>query len=98
VRRRTVQPAPISSQRSVGQYISKPRSSWTEAEDNRLIRLMKDHGHKWSLIERQNIAQPAEEGEVRIEGRGQVAFKDRARNMKISYYRCVSPYDITRTR
>ncbi|KAL4773701.1 hypothetical protein BDW60DRAFT_215620 [Aspergillus nidulans var. acristatus] len=87
VRRRTVQPAPISSQRSVGQYISKPRSSWTEAEDNRLIRLMKDHGHKWSLIERQNIAQPAEEGEVRIEGRGQVAFKDRARNMKISYYR-----------
>ncbi|KAL3436716.1 hypothetical protein BDV09DRAFT_202802 [Aspergillus tetrazonus] len=87
VRRRTVQPALISSQRSVGQYTSKPRSSWTEAEDNRLIRLMKDHGHKWSLIERQNIAQPAEEGEVRIEGRGQVAFKDRARNMKISYYR-----------
>ncbi|KAL4739081.1 hypothetical protein BDV11DRAFT_188260 [Aspergillus similis] len=87
VRRRTVQPAPISSQRSDGQYTSKPRSSWTEAEDNRLIRLMKDHGHKWSLIERHNIAQPAEEGEVRIEGRGQVAFKDRARNMKISYYR-----------
>ncbi|KAL4754826.1 hypothetical protein BDW72DRAFT_189794 [Aspergillus terricola var. indicus] len=87
VRRRTVQPAPISSQRSVGQYTSRPRSSWTEAEDNRLIRLMKDHGHKWSLIERHNIAQPAEEGEVRIEGRGQVAFKDRARNMKISYYR-----------
>ncbi|KAL4821012.1 hypothetical protein BDW67DRAFT_191865 [Aspergillus spinulosporus] len=87
VRRRTVQPAPISSQRSIGQSTPKPRSSWTEAEDNRLIRLMKDHGHKWSLIERQNIAQPAEEGEVRIEGRGQVAFKDRARNMKISYYR-----------
>ncbi|KAL4975164.1 hypothetical protein BDW66DRAFT_74188 [Aspergillus desertorum] len=87
VRRRTKQPASISSQRSAGRYASKPRSSWTEAEDNRLIRLMKDHGHKWSLIERHNIAQPAEEGEVRIEGRGQVAFKDRARNMKISYYR-----------
>ncbi|KAL4991486.1 hypothetical protein BDW68DRAFT_198749 [Aspergillus falconensis] len=86
-RRRTIQPPSISSQRSAGQYTSKPRSSWTEAEDNRLIRLMKDHGHKWSLIERHNIAQPAEEGEVRIEGRGQVAFKDRARNMKISYYR-----------
>ncbi|KAL6237067.1 hypothetical protein BDW75DRAFT_94254 [Aspergillus navahoensis] len=97
VRRRTIQPASISSQRSAGQHTSKPRSSWTEAEDNRLIRLMKDHGHKWSLIERHNIAQPAEEGEVRIEGRGQVAFKDRARNMKISYYRCVFLYAIGHT-
>ncbi|KAL4906826.1 hypothetical protein BDW74DRAFT_127800 [Aspergillus multicolor] len=87
VRQRTVLPPTTSTQAPAARHASKARSSWTDAEDNRLIRLMKDHGHKWSLLEKHNKAQPARQGEVRIEGRGQVAFKDRARNLKIAYYR-----------
>ncbi|KAJ0426012.1 hypothetical protein BJY00DRAFT_122958 [Aspergillus carlsbadensis] len=63
------------------------RVFWTEAEDNRLMRLMRDHGTSWAVIVRQNEAQPVQEGEVRIEGRDQVKFKDRARNIKVKFYR-----------
>ncbi|KAL3441222.1 hypothetical protein BJX65DRAFT_288988 [Aspergillus insuetus] len=63
------------------------RVFWTEAEDNRLMRLMREHGTSWAVIVRQNEAQPIQEGEVRIEGRDQVKFKDRARNIKVKFYR-----------
>ncbi|KAL4951687.1 hypothetical protein BDW69DRAFT_169458 [Aspergillus filifer] len=63
------------------------KRAWTEAEDNRLHRLMREHGPAWATLVRQNALQPAREGEIRIEGRDQVAFKDRARNMKIACYR-----------
>ncbi|KAL2867050.1 SANT/Myb-like DNA-binding domain-containing protein [Aspergillus lucknowensis] len=66
---------------------STSRVYWTEAEDNRLLRLMREHGTRWASIVRQNEAQPVREDEVRIEGRDQVQFKDRARNIKIKYYR-----------
>ncbi|KAL2813130.1 hypothetical protein BJX63DRAFT_231681 [Aspergillus granulosus] len=72
---------------------SLPRKSlgarvfWTEAEDNRLMRLMREHGTSWAVIVRQNEAQPVQEGEARIEGRDQVKLKDRARNLKVKFYR-----------
>ncbi|KAL4781810.1 hypothetical protein BJX76DRAFT_334440 [Aspergillus varians] len=86
VPRRSTPPL-ISSQRSAREYPSTARTRWTEAEDNRLKRLMRDHGAHWALIERQNQAQPVREGEVRIEDRDQGALKDRARNIKIACYR-----------
>ncbi|KAL3464369.1 hypothetical protein BJX64DRAFT_254844 [Aspergillus heterothallicus] len=63
------------------------RVFWTEAEDNRLMRLMREHGTSWTVIARQNEAQPVQEGEARIEGRDQVKLKDRARNLKVKFYR-----------
>ncbi|KAL2850760.1 hypothetical protein BJY01DRAFT_126103 [Aspergillus pseudoustus] len=72
---------------------SLPRKSlgsrvfWTEAEDNRLMRLMREHGTSWAVIVRQNEAQPVQEDEARIEGRDQIKLKDRARNLKVKFYR-----------
>ncbi|KAL4924575.1 uncharacterized protein BDV17DRAFT_209437 [Aspergillus undulatus] len=68
-------------------YKSTSKRLWTEAEDNRLIHLMREHGPSWSRLESQNLARAPQEGEVRLEGRDQVALKDRARNMKIACYR-----------
>lgn len=83
-RQRTVPP---SSQPTTRDYPPTARVRWTDEEDNRLLRLMKDHSTRWAVIERQNQAQPPRQGEVRIEGRDQGALKDRARNIKIAYYR-----------
>lgn len=60
---------------------------WTPAEDERLIRLIKEYECKWSRIEQENEAQPQRPGERRIEGRNQVQLKDRARNLRIKYHR-----------
>ncbi|KAL4935729.1 hypothetical protein BDV06DRAFT_206379 [Aspergillus oleicola] len=82
------QPAAIDSAPSTpSKYKSTAKRAWSEGEDNRLKRLMSEHGPSWATLVRQNTTQPEQEGEVRIEGRDQVAFKDRARNMKIACYR-----------
>ncbi|KAL4800531.1 hypothetical protein BDV19DRAFT_353207 [Aspergillus venezuelensis] len=78
-----IEPAPSTP--STYKYVGK--RAWSEAEDNRLHRLMREHGPSWATLVRQNALQPAREGEIRVEGRDQVAFKDRARNMKIACYR-----------
>ena len=65
----------------------KVRSRWSPEEDSRLIRLIRECGTKWADLVRLNNAQPVKEGEVRIEDRDQVQYKDRARNLKIMYYR-----------
>ncbi|KAL4912378.1 hypothetical protein BDW62DRAFT_21028 [Aspergillus aurantiobrunneus] len=80
-------PASINSQPSAKERAPTPRVRWTEEEDNRLLRLIRDHGPHWALILRQNQAQPPREGEVRFQDRGQGALKDRARNIKIAHYR-----------
>lgn len=67
----------------------KARSRWSPEEDSRLIRLIRECGTRWADLVRLNNAQPVREGEVRIEDRDQVHYKDRARNLKIMYYRCV---------
>lgn len=77
---------PPSSQRS--------RVTWTEPEDNRLIRLIRDFSTKWSVIEQENQSQPERPNERRFEGRGQVQIKDRARNLKIAFYRWVTPLSV----
>ncbi|KAH8426497.1 uncharacterized protein LDX57_004232 [Aspergillus melleus] len=64
---------------------------WQPAEDERLLRLIKENECKWALIEQENEAQPEKPGEKRIEGRNQVQLKDRARNLKIKYYRARQP-------
>ncbi|EYE96123.1 uncharacterized protein EURHEDRAFT_376650 [Aspergillus ruber CBS 135680] len=66
---------------------SKVRVRWSSEEDKRLMRLIRECGTSWSDLVRQNHAEPVQEGEVRIEDRDQVQFKDRARNLKIIYYR-----------
>lgn len=66
----------------------KVRSRWSPEEDSRLIRLIRECGTSWADLVRLNNAQPVREGEVRID-RDQVQYKDRARNLKIMYYRCV---------
>lgn len=67
----------------------KVRSRWSPEEDSRLIRLIRECGTGWADLVRLNNAQPVREGEVRIEDRDQVHYKDRARNLKIMYYRYV---------
>lgn len=54
-----------------------------------MMRLIRECGTSWSDLVRQNHAEPVQEGEVRIEDRDQVQYKDRARNLKIIYYRYV---------
>ncbi|BCR91525.1 uncharacterized protein ACHE_70368S [Aspergillus chevalieri] len=66
---------------------SKVRVRWSSEEDKRLMRLIRECGTSWSDLVRQNHAEPVQEGEVRIEDRDQVQYKDRARNLKIIYYR-----------
>lgn len=68
---------------------SKVRVRWSSEEDKRLMRLIRECGTSWSDLVRQNHAEPVQEGEVRIEDRDQVQYKDRARNLKIIYYRYV---------
>ena len=60
---------------------------WSEAEDARLVRLIEEHGISWAKIENENLVQPEKEGEARIKDRNQVQLKDRARNLKIKFYR-----------
>ncbi|PLB52448.1 hypothetical protein P170DRAFT_507242 [Aspergillus steynii IBT 23096] len=64
---------------------------WTPAEDERLIRLIKEYECKWSRIEQENEAQPEKPGEKRIEARNQIQLKDRARNLRIKYHRNQQP-------
>lgn len=59
---------------------------WCAEEDRRLVRLISECGTGWADLVRVNYAQPVREGEVRIE-RDQMQYKDRARNLKIIYYR-----------
>ena len=67
----------------------KMRVRWSEEEDRRLIRLIRECGPHWAALVRHNYAQPVQAGEVRIEDRDSVQYKDRARNLKILYYRYV---------
>lgn len=81
----------ITSAATAAAADSKVRVRWSSEEDKRLMRLIRECGTSWSDLVRQNHAEPVQEGEVRIEDRDQVQFKDRARNLKIIYYRWVSP-------
>lgn len=83
--------SPPPSSRGFIPESGKVRSRWSSEEDSRLIRLIRECGTKWADLVRLNNAQPVREGEVRIEDRDQVQYKDRARNLKIMYYRCVLP-------
>lgn len=65
---------------------TKTRMRWCAEEDRRLVRLISECGTGWADLVRVNYAQPVREGEVRIE-RDQMQYKDRARNLKIIYYR-----------
>ncbi|KAL4873607.1 hypothetical protein BDV12DRAFT_160347 [Aspergillus spectabilis] len=79
----------ISPQSSNRKPSSTGRRPWTEPEDERLLYLMGKYGPKWAKIEKENISHTVLPGQVRLEGRDQIAYKDRARNLKIKYYRYV---------
>ncbi|PYH94087.1 hypothetical protein BO71DRAFT_441242 [Aspergillus ellipticus CBS 707.79] len=61
-------------------------NGWSSAEDARLIRLIEQYSTSWVKIESENSIQPELPGEARFE-KGQVNIKDRARNLKIKFYR-----------
>ncbi|EAU30848.1 predicted protein [Aspergillus terreus NIH2624] len=63
------------------------RKRWLPQEDNRLIRMMRLFGVKWAKIEKENEIQPLMPDELSIEDRNQVQLKDRARNLKMKFYR-----------
>ncbi|GES65321.1 hypothetical protein ATEIFO6365_0010024700 [Aspergillus terreus] len=63
------------------------RKRWLPQEDNRLIRMMRLFGVKWAKIEKENPIQPLLPDELSIEDRNQVQLKDRARNLKMKFYR-----------
>ncbi|GKZ38922.1 hypothetical protein AbraIFM66950_011496 [Aspergillus brasiliensis] len=85
---RTQTRSPQRTNRRVASPVPKRRTrGWTEAEDARLIRLIEEHGTSWTKIEDENSIQPEKEGEARFEDRNQVQIKDRARNLKIKFYR-----------
>lgn len=100
-RSRPVQPAPASTQPTPTPprlASSRPaevsvltdtrvRVRWSEEEDRRLLRLIRECGPRWAMLVRHNYVQPVQEGETRIQDRDSVQYKDRARNLKISYYR-----------
>lgn len=66
---------------------AKMRVRWSDEEDRRLMRLIRECGPRWAMLVRHNYVQPVKEGETRIQDRDSVQYKDRARNLKISYYR-----------
>ncbi|RAL05134.1 telomere repeat binding factor family protein [Aspergillus ibericus CBS 121593] len=82
--RETASPAP---KRKTVSGRGRQSRGWSEAEDARLVRLIEEHGISWARIENENLVQPEKDGETRIRDRNQVQLKDRARNLKIKFYR-----------
>ena len=58
------------------------RRQWDADETTRFIELIEAHGCSWSMLKR--LDEDHEDG-PRLEGRDQVALKDKARNMKMDY-------------
>ncbi|KAE8395232.1 hypothetical protein BDV23DRAFT_145408 [Aspergillus alliaceus] len=90
-------PVPVSSSARHTVTSTKAQMRWTPSEDARLIRLIEEtdlggpKGSGWCKIAQKNEAQSVLKGESRIEGRGQVQLKDRARNLKIKFLREQKP-------
>ncbi|KAL8946366.1 MAG: hypothetical protein Q9222_007227 [Ikaeria aurantiellina] len=62
------------------------RTPWSEDEINRILDLIQDHGISWSLLKKMDFNHS--EG-AQLEQRDQTALKDKARNMKMDYLKCV---------
>ena len=60
------------------------RTAWSEDETNQLLSLIEEHGISWSLL----MAEDKTTGRF-LQDRNQVALKDKARNIKVDYLRCV---------
>ena len=56
------------------------RQAWSKEETQRLIELIEEYGTSWALLKRKDEI----DGNI-LERRGQVALKDKARNMKFDY-------------
>ncbi len=68
--------------------VTKPpqsRTAWTGAETDMLYHLITEYGTSWKLLKAEDLAQ----GHV-LEGRDQVALKDKARNMKMDFLKYVT--------
>jgi hypothetical protein len=69
----------IAARHAVMQTTERPiqkRTFWTGADEDRLVRLVEEHGTSWSVIAKLGGFQTF---------RDQVALKDKARNMKVAY-------------
>ncbi len=72
-----------SSAKTMKAFQPKPpqiRKPWSEEETETLLALIEQHGTSWSLL----LAEDKSEGMI-LQSRGQVALKDKARNMKMDY-------------
>ncbi|KAL8714088.1 MAG: hypothetical protein Q9220_001816 [cf. Caloplaca sp. 1 TL-2023] len=58
------------------------RTPWSEEETDRFLDLIQEHGISWSKLKDRDENHP--DGE-KLNHRGQVALKDKARNMKVDY-------------
>jgi len=72
-----------SSAKGIKTFQPKPpqtRRPWSEEETETLLTLIEEHGTSWALL----LAEDKSERKV-LQSRGQVALKDKARNMKMDY-------------
>ena len=68
--------ASINRQRAIEKRAQRPRKPWSDAEEKKLIEMIGLYGCQWALIEQEAWAW--------FGVRGQVALKDKARNMKFA--------------
>ncbi|KAK4691784.1 hypothetical protein P7C71_g5292, partial [Lecanoromycetidae sp. Uapishka_2] len=66
------------------------RTPWSEEETERLLELIVKHGSSWKLLMQEDEKYEESEGGPLLQKRGQVALKDKARNMKMDYLKSVS--------
>ena len=77
----------MSKERKVLKQRTKPpqtRTAWSEEETNQLLLLIEEHGTSWTRL----MAKDNKAGGF-LQARDQVALKDKARNIKVDYLRCV---------
>ncbi|KAI1981027.1 hypothetical protein LOZ51_004858 [Ophidiomyces ophidiicola] len=79
----------INPSRQVTEAPSSPkrRTPWTVEESRQLVRLIREHGPKWSLIKSIDSLEEVPQ----LERRNQVQIKDRARQMAFDVFRTGQP-------
>ncbi|KAJ5624402.1 hypothetical protein N7510_000711 [Penicillium lagena] len=65
----------------------RPKKTYSQEEDERLIFLIGKYGKRWSVIEKEDSFCPVDEGGPKLKGRNQVSLKDRARNLRAIFDR-----------
>ena len=67
---------------------SQQRTKWSESETRRFTKLIQKFGTSWTIIKQADEKHP---NGPKLAGRGQVALKDKARNLVMHHYKFVPP-------